>query len=222
MSHADMSNCCGFKEAAASFSWNSPKKAINPYLDPAEVAPVSALSNLITLYAADNEQEQLRREALSDQVWERYFFNESRDVQEAAADQGACAPWTRGNNCPLAENLNQQEKDKSADGDTRTDITRMDDKELHDYLHSMSKKERRELAARLRLVKPKRRKDYKQRITDHQRLQLVYELKSRGFDGSEKEVDLLLRGGSIPSGAGLRIFYRNQRLQEDDKWRNLY
>ncbi|EBW5580814.1 replication endonuclease [Salmonella enterica subsp. enterica serovar Teddington] len=144
------------------------------------------------------------------------------DVQEAAADQGACAPWTRGNNCPLAENLYQQGKDKSADGDTRTDITRMDDKELHDYLHSMSKKERRELAARLRLVKPKRRKDYKQRITDHQRLQLGYELKSRGFDGSEKEVDLLLRGGSIPSGAGLRIFYRNQRLQEDDKWRNLY
>ncbi|MCV5862349.1 hypothetical protein OFN36_25365, partial [Escherichia coli] len=77
MSHADMSNCCGFNEVAASFSWNSPKKAINPYLDPAEVAPVSALSNLITLYATDNEQEQLRREALSDQVWERYFFNES-------------------------------------------------------------------------------------------------------------------------------------------------
>lgn len=144
------------------------------------------------------------------------------DVQEAAADQGACAPWTRGNNCPLAENLNQHEKDESADGDTRTDITCMDDKELHDYLHSMSKKERRELAARLRLVKPKRRKDYKQRITEYQRQQLVYELKSRGFDGSEKEVDLLLCGGSIPSGAGLRIFYRNQRLQEDDKWRNLY
>ncbi|EHC76082.1 Replication gene A protein [Salmonella enterica subsp. enterica serovar Montevideo str. S5-403] len=144
------------------------------------------------------------------------------DVQEAAADQGACAPWTRGNNCPLAENLYQQGKDKSADGDTRTDITRMDDKELHDYLHCMNKKERRELAARLRLVKPKRSRDYKQRITDHQRQRLVYELKSRGFDGSEKEVDLLLRGGSIPSGAGLRIFYRNQRLQEDDKWRNLY
>ena len=32
------------------------------------------------------------------------------DVQEAAADRGACAPWTRGNNCPLAENLNQQGK----------------------------------------------------------------------------------------------------------------
>ena len=79
MSHADMSDSSGFNEAAAAFSWNGPKKAINPYLDPAEVAPVSALSNLITLYAADNEQEQLRREELSEQVWERYFFNESRD-----------------------------------------------------------------------------------------------------------------------------------------------
>jgi len=36
------------------------------------------------------------------------------------------------------------------------------------------------------------------------------------------EIDLLLRGGSIPSGAGLRIFYRNHRLQEDDKWRQWY
>lgn len=87
MSHADMNNCCGFNEAAAAFSWNSPKKAINPYLDPAEVAPVSALSNLITLYAADNEQEQLRREALSDQVWERYFFNESRDPVQREMEQ---------------------------------------------------------------------------------------------------------------------------------------
>ena len=87
MSHADMNNCCGFNEAAASFSWNSPKKAINPYLDPAEVAPVSALSNLITLYATDNEQEQLRREALSDQVWERYFFNESRDPVQREMEQ---------------------------------------------------------------------------------------------------------------------------------------
>ncbi len=87
MSHADMNNCCGFNEAAAAFSWNSPKKAINPYLDPAEVAPVSALSNLITLYATDNEQEQLRREALSDQVWEHYFFNESRDPVQREMEQ---------------------------------------------------------------------------------------------------------------------------------------
>ena len=87
MSHADMNNCSGFNEAAAAFSWNNPKKAINPYLDPAEVAPVSALSNLITLYAADNEQEQLRREALSDQVWERYFFNESRDPVQREMEQ---------------------------------------------------------------------------------------------------------------------------------------
>lgn len=87
MSHADMSDSSGFNEAAAAFSWNGPKKAINPYLDPAEVAPVSALSNLITLYATDNEQEQLRREALSDQVWERYFFNESRDPVQREMEQ---------------------------------------------------------------------------------------------------------------------------------------
>ena len=87
MSHDDMNNCSGFNEVAAAFSWNSPKKAINPYLDPAEVAPVSALSNLITLYAVDNEQEQLRREALSDQVWERYFFNESRDPVQREMEQ---------------------------------------------------------------------------------------------------------------------------------------
>ncbi len=49
-----------------------PRKAVNPYADPAEVAPVSALSNLIALYAADNEQEQLRREERSDEVWERF------------------------------------------------------------------------------------------------------------------------------------------------------
>lgn len=75
--------------AAGAFPWNGPKKALNPYMDPAEVAPVSALSNLITLYAADNEQEQLRREALSNEVWDRYFFNESRDpvLREMEQDQ---------------------------------------------------------------------------------------------------------------------------------------
>jgi hypothetical protein len=29
------------------------------------------------------------------------------DVQEATADQGACAPWTRGNNCPPVEKTYQ-------------------------------------------------------------------------------------------------------------------
>lgn len=47
---------------------------------------------------------------------------------------------------------------------------------------------------RLRLVKPKRRKGYKQEITEHQRLQVDAELWSRGFDASEMEVDLLLHG----------------------------
>ncbi|EHC44015.1 Replication gene A protein [Salmonella enterica subsp. enterica serovar Alachua str. R6-377] len=77
----------GSNEAAVVFPWNTPKKAVNPYLDPAEVAPESALSNLIALYAADNEQEQLRRESLSDEVWERYFFNESRDPVQREIEQ---------------------------------------------------------------------------------------------------------------------------------------
>jgi hypothetical protein len=49
------------------------------YTDPAEITPASALSNLIDLYAADNEHEKLRREQLSDEVWNRYFYNEARD-----------------------------------------------------------------------------------------------------------------------------------------------
>ncbi len=137
------------------------------------------------------------------------------DVQEATADQGARAPWTRGNNCPPVENLNQT-------GGEVPDITSMNDEELHEYLHSMGQKERRDLTARLRLVKPKRKKEYKQSISDQQRLQLECELQSRGFDGSEYEINLLLRGGSFPSGGGLRVFYRNERLREDDKWRQYY
>ncbi|ECI2724907.1 replication endonuclease [Salmonella enterica] len=137
------------------------------------------------------------------------------DVQEAAADQGACAPWTRGNNCPPVENVNKS-------GGDLPDIKTMDEKELQEYLYNMGQKERRELTARLRLVKPKRKKTYKQNISEKQRLQLEAELSSRGFNASDAEVDLLLRGGSIPSGAGLRIFYRKHRLQEDDKWRQWY
>lgn len=72
------------------------------------------------------------------------------------------------------------------------------------------------------MVKPKRQKGDRQNVDNQQRLHLGYELKSRGFDGSEAEIDLLLRGGSIPSGAGLRVFYRNHRLREDDKWRQWY
>ena len=71
-------------------------------------------------------------------------------------------------------------------------------------------------------MKPKRKKAYKQEISEQQRLQLEAELTARGFDASNAEVDLLLRGGSIPSGAGLRLFYRDQRLQEDDKLRQWY
>lgn len=131
------------------------------------------------------------------------------DVQEATADQGACAPWTRGNNCPPVKKMYR------AGGE----LTGSEKPAALPDFENMSKKELRELTARLRLVKPKRRKGYKQEITEHQRLQLDAELRSRGFDASETEVDLLLRGGSLPSGAGLRLLYQNQRLQEDDKWR---
>ncbi|EMM1613172.1 replication endonuclease [Raoultella ornithinolytica] len=134
------------------------------------------------------------------------------DVQEAIADQGVRAPWTRGNNCPPVEKMNYFES--GLPGEEQPEP-------LPDF-NSMSRKELRELNARLRQVRPKRRKGYKQEINDQLRLQLEYELKSRGFDGNEQEIDLLLRGGSIPSGAGLRLFYRNQRLQEDDKWRQWY
>jgi hypothetical protein len=134
------------------------------------------------------------------------------DVQEATAGQGAGAPWTRGNNCPPVEKMYQAGGELPGSEEPAA---------LPDF-ENMSKKELRELTARLRLVKPKRRKGYKQEITEHQRLQLDAELRSRGFDASETEVDLLLRGGSLPSGAGLRLFYRNQRLQEDDKWRQWY
>ena len=134
------------------------------------------------------------------------------DVQEATADQGAGAPWTRGNNCPPVEKMYQVGGELPGSEEPAG---------LPDF-ENMSKKELRELTARLRQVKPKRRKGYKQEITEHQRLQLDAELRSRGFDASETEVDLLLRGGSLPSGAGLRLFYRNQRLQEDDKWYQWY
>ncbi|MDH6633340.1 UNVERIFIED_ORG: hypothetical protein M2355_002631 [Lelliottia amnigena] len=134
------------------------------------------------------------------------------DVQETTADQGARAPWTRGNNCPLVEKMYQ----------TGGELPGCEEPAALPDFENMSKKELRELTARLRLVKPKRRKGYKQEISVHQRLQLDAELRSRGFDASETEVDLLLRGGSLPSGAGLRLFYRNQRLQEDDKWRQWY
>ena len=50
MSHADMNNCSGFNEAAAAFSWNSPKKAINPYLS---LSTTPAIKNATVLKAYD-------------------------------------------------------------------------------------------------------------------------------------------------------------------------
>lgn len=135
------------------------------------------------------------------------------DVQEATADQGdPVAPWTRGNNCPLVEKINQSEGVLPGENEPETPPD----------FQNMSKKDLRALNARLKTVRPKRQQGYKQEITDHQRGQLEAELRIRGFKGDESEADLLLRGGSIPSGAGMRLFYKNQRLQEDDKWRQWY
>lgn len=82
----------------------------------------------------------------------------------------------------------------------------------------MTRKQRRDLLAHLRVVKPRQKQSYKQLIDDVQRAALVAELKTRGFTGEETETNLLLCGGSLSSGAGMRIFYKNGRLQEDDKW----
>lgn len=82
----------------------------------------------------------------------------------------------------------------------------MDEKELQEYLHNMGQKERRELTAKVETGKTEAEKAYIQSILEQQRLQLEAELTTVGFEGSASEIDLLLRGGSIPSGAGLRIF----------------
>jgi hypothetical protein len=141
------------------------------------------------------------------------------DVQEATADQGASAPWTRGNNCPPDENVNI-----SGDGLITIEPDEQDEEAIASPpdFENMSQKERRELLARLRTVKPSKRQSYKQKIDDCQRSHLVCELLARGFNGDTTETDLLLAGGSLSSGAGLRIFYRSGRLQEDDKWRQWY
>ncbi len=81
----------------------------------------------------------------------------------------------------------------------------MNEKELQDYLHNMGQKERRELTA-VETGKTEAENSIQTEYFEQQRLQLEAELTARGFEGSASEIDLLLRGGSIPSGAGLRIF----------------
>ena len=137
------------------------------------------------------------------------------DVQEATADQGARAPWTRGNNCPPDEKL-------YISGGNPVSVEPIEPGETPLYgpadFDNMTRKQRRDLLARLRVVKPRQRQSYKQEIDDDQRALLVTELRVRGFTGEEKETNLLLSGGSLDSGAGMRIFYSKGRLQEDDKW----
>ncbi|WP_130835437.1 replication endonuclease [[Erwinia] mediterraneensis] len=139
------------------------------------------------------------------------------DLREATADTGACAPWTCGNNCPPVENSNRTGVGRGVlDAvETATGMQKGADPDFN----NMSRRERGALLARLRVVSPKVRRSYKQEISETQQLQLEAELRARGFAGSSYETHLLLSGGSLVSGAGMRIFYRNGRLQEDDKWR---
>jgi hypothetical protein len=139
------------------------------------------------------------------------------DVQEATADQGACAPWTRGNNCPHDENMNISESDfefpETSEQGEAAQIVPVD-------FDNMSRKERRELLARLRMVKPPKRQSCLKEIDGFQKAQLVAELQLRGFQGDAAEINMLLSGGSLNSGAGMRIYFQNERLQEDDKWKS--
>jgi len=135
------------------------------------------------------------------------------DVEEAQADKRASAPWTRGNNCPLVEKTNKIEVEKNQPEPGEEPID----------LDNLTKKQQRELYSRLKQVgQIKRRvaKGYQQKITQHQYDQLAAELRARGFAGNDDEVEHLTKGGSFPSGGGLRIFYENNRLKEDDKWRS--
>ena len=135
------------------------------------------------------------------------------DVEEAQADKRASAPWTRGNNCPLVEKTNKIEVEKNQPEPGEEPID----------LDNLTKKQQRELYSRLKQVgQIKRRvaKGYQQKITQHQYDQLAAELRARGFAGNDDEVEHLTKGGSFPFGGGLRIFYENNRLKEDDKWRS--
>lgn len=57
-------------------------------------------------------------------------------IQEAAAGQGACASWTRGNNCPPVGKLNNPEVETGG----TPDIIGMDGQEQQEYLYSLGKK----------------------------------------------------------------------------------
>lgn len=139
------------------------------------------------------------------------------DVQEATADQGACAPWTRGNNCPHDENMNISESDfgfpELSEQGEAAQIVPVD-------FDNMARKERRELLARLRMVKPPKRQSCLKEIDGLQKAQLIAELQLRGFQGDAAEINMLVSGGSLNSGAGMRIYFQNERLQEDDKWKS--
>ncbi|MEJ4046234.1 replication endonuclease [Erwinia sp. SLM-02] len=84
-----MLNDMSENQAGYAFAWNTPKSAINPYLDPPDPVQKSALREVIALYAADNRRHQKPGESLRNAVWDRYFFNADRDpvLREIAQDK---------------------------------------------------------------------------------------------------------------------------------------
>lgn len=82
------------------------------------------------------------------------------DVQEGVADQGgSAAPWTRGNDCPLVEKKDISVVVLQSTGGIQDDSIAVD-------YGNMSKKERRELLERLRLVSPRKKAGYQSVIND--------------------------------------------------------
>ena len=83
-------------QPAGAYSWNAPRSAINPLTGAGCSAPHrTALADLIALYAVDNRHEIARREQLSDEVWQRFFYSESRDPELRQWQQDAAISRAR-------------------------------------------------------------------------------------------------------------------------------
>ncbi len=71
MSHADMNNCCGLTKLPHRSHGTARKRPLTLIGPGGSCAGFYAFKPDHSV-RCDNEQEQLRREALSDQVWERF------------------------------------------------------------------------------------------------------------------------------------------------------
>ena len=131
------------------------------------------------------------------------------DIQEAAADQGACAPWTRGNNCPRVQetdnNGTEQPEERPAPWPQLPDGV-----EVNEWMRSLKRHERRALMRSLRDKQAKNSSDEMQSWTQSRKQQRPlpdnHELlakewresaESLGLHIGEQQMQHLLRGGSL-------------------------